>query len=333
MVQSKGPIVLLLFACVGYYLWHEPTIPDETYKAALSDKVILICGSSSGIGEELAYRLASFGAKLILVSRTESKLQVVKKNAEAKGSPGVEIIPFDLSDTSKSAELISKAVALFGGIDHVVLNHAALPTGPFLHMKNFHAPEFIEKVYRTNVFSHIQLTLAVLPHIEEKGGHVIITSSMAGEMPFSFTGLYASSKHALNGFFYSLQQELLAKESKVTVTIAALGAIMTKEVDVLLKGKIPDILKGDLVECVESMARSFVTRQRTVTYPRLSGYLGRLVYQTPFFHEAMLADPKGYEGMKEYAAEQAQLSKSTGYQKGNLAIQEPSEDSVPTAGQ
>jgi len=247
----------------------------------------------------------------------------VKKNAEVKGSPGVEIIPFDLSDTSKSAELISKALALFGGIDHVVLNHAALPTGPFLHMKNFHAPEFIEKVYRTNVFSHIQLTLAVLPHIEEKGGHVIITSSMAGENPIYFTGLYASSKHALNGFFYSLQQELLAKESKVTVTVAALGIIMTKEVQLLIEDDLPNVAKGDLTECVESMARSFVTRQRTVTYPRLSGVLERFLHQTPFFHEIMLADPNGYKGAQALGKKQAALSKSTGYQKGNLAIEEP----------
>lgn len=323
MVQSKGPIVFLLFACVAYYLWHEPPISDETYKAQLSGKVVLLCGSSSGIGEELAYNLASFGAKLILVSRTESKLQAVKKNAEAKGSPGVEIIPFDLSDTAKAPELISKAVAVFGGIDHVVLNHAALPTGPFLSMKNFQDPEFIEKTFRTNFFSHIQLTLAVLPHIEEKSGHVIITSSMAGELPFFFTGLYASSKHALNGFFYSLQQELLARKSKVTVTVAALGAIMTNEVDLLLKDKVPDIVKGGLAECVQSMTRSFVTRQRTVTFPRFTGFIGRLAGQTPFFHEIMLADPKSHENMLEYAKHQAELSKTTGYQSGNLGIDEP----------
>ena len=110
------------------------------------DKVVLICGSSSGIGEEIAYNLATLGAKLILVSRTASRLEVIKQNALEKGSPGVEIIPFDLSDTSSSQDLVTKAVALFGGIDHVILNHAAFPMGRFLDIEQHQDPRYIEKV-------------------------------------------------------------------------------------------------------------------------------------------------------------------------------------------
>ena len=109
--------------------------------------MVLICGSSSGIGEEIAYNLATLGAKLILVSRTASKLEVIKQNALEKDSPGVEIIPFDLSDTSSSQDLVTKAVALFGGIDHVILNHAEFPTlGRFLDIKQHQDPRYIEKV-------------------------------------------------------------------------------------------------------------------------------------------------------------------------------------------
>ena len=122
-------------------MWYTDPLISTT-----PDKVVLICGSSSGIGEEIAYNLATLGAKLILVSRTASKLEVIKQKALEKGSPGVEIIPFDLSDTSSSQDLITKAVALFGGIDHVILNHAAFPMGRFLDIEQHQDPRYIEKV-------------------------------------------------------------------------------------------------------------------------------------------------------------------------------------------
>ena len=288
--------------------------------------MFLLCGASSGIGEQITYELAKLGAKVIIVARSTDKLEVVRETAEKEyGAPSgsVHVIRCDMSDMDQVQALVPEALKVYGRIDHVLLNHAALPNGPFLAMPHQQTPVYLEKLFKTNVFSYIQLMLAVLPEVEKNSGHILVTSSISGEQPFLLYGPYSSTKHALNGFFYSLQQELLAKKSTATVSVAILGIIMTKEQTELISDSfkdLPDLFKGDLVECALAMVDNFVTRARTVAYPKFAVYFGRFVWWlTPFGHEMVLADEGFYDAAVRFSEKGRELSKATGYQSNNLS--------------
>ena len=260
--------------------------------------VVLICGASSGIGEELAYQLAGQQANLVLVARTRDKLLRVQEGALARGAANVEIIQFDFSNAADSAVVVERTIERFGKLDYLVLNHAAMFYGAFLAFPHQQEQEFIERVFRVNVLSQIQITVRALPYLEASSGHVFVTSSIAGELPFTYgIHLYSSSKHALNGFFYSLQQELLARESPVSLTIGALGPIWTGDMELLMKDDALPVksVSGSVEDCAEGIVQAYFTRPSTWTFPKPANYLMRAMWYfipTSIFHKLMIYQGK-----------------------------------------
>jgi short-subunit dehydrogenase len=128
---------------------------------------------------------------------------------------------------------------------------------------------------------------------------MFFTSSILGEIPMYSASLYSSTKHAMNGFFYSLQQELLARESPVSLTVGAFGLILTKQVkETFGDGPNPfyDWANGGLEGCARGMVEAYVTRPQTMTFSRLTGLTYRpLWYFAPnFLHEEMIRKIKAY---------------------------------------
>ena len=277
-------------------------------------QVVLVCGASSGIGEELAYQLAAKHCQLILVARTESKLLRVKEGAIKAGSPRVEVIAYDFSNIKKCvSSVLYKTIEMFGRLDYLILNHGLMPNGPFLGFSKQQDPDFIQKIFNVNVFSYMQLATHAIPHLEITGGHIHVTSSLAGEIPQIIGGLYCATKHAKNGFFYSLQQELIHKRSKVSVNIGAFGLIVTREMrDTSKKINMPKFLQGDLQTCVKIIIDNLVLRQRTITFPPTSKAFRFNWYLNPFFHEFFLAGMTDYNSLvKSYVNVNEPLVKTT----------------------
>lgn len=283
-------------------------------------QVVLICGASSGIGEELAYQLAARHCQLVLVARTESKLVRVRDGALKAGSPRVEVIAYDFSNVKRCVvTVLYRTIEIFGRLDYLILNHGLMPNGPFLGFPKQQDPEFIQKIYNVNVFSYIQLATHAIPHLERTGGHIHVTSSMAGEIPQIMGGLYCATKHSKNGFFYSLQQELLHKRSRVTLNIGAFGLIVTREMkDVYMKKmNVPKFLQGDLKECVKAIIDNLVLRKRTLTFPRTNRAFRFNWYINPFFHEFFLAGITDYNTLVQNHTTIHEQSAKSGYQKGS----------------
>ncbi|KAL5247362.1 hypothetical protein ACHWQZ_G019286 [Mnemiopsis leidyi] len=329
-MNYKCPVLLVILAVFLYYYFSTPsTLSGEQLTEHLNNKVVLICGASSGIGEELAYQLAPHGTKLVLVARSQDKLDKVRLEVIKRGAAeeNVLVISFDFSNVAETKKVVDKTVEKFGGIDYLVSNHAAIVQGPFLAFPHSQKPEFLERMFRVNVFSHIELAVQALPHLEKSKGHMFITSSMAGEVSFYSSGVYVSTKHAINGFFYSLQQELLAKESPVSLTIGALGLIWTKEMAQVFNSTnrvAPGWATGDLEECSRGMMEAYITRPLTFTYPRLAGRVIRgLWYTLPCYHDMTIQGMKvegakgtGYREMVEARNAQDEISKKMNYQQG-----------------
>ena len=295
-MSYKVPVILLILSISLYYFLSPPSpLSNEQLTTHLNNRVVLICGASSGIGEELAYQLAPHGAKLVLVARSQDKLENVRQGVIERGAKeeDVFVILFDFSNVSGTKEVVDKTVAKFGGLDYLVSNHANLAFGPILSVPDLQDPDTIEKIFRINLFSHIQLALHALPHIEKQNGHMFFTSSILGEIPLYPTSIYGSTKHAMNGFFYALQQELLAKNSPVSLTIGSFGVIKTEAAAKVLSGGSPfyEFTVGSVEDCARVMMESYVTRPFTCTFTWVTGVVYRFLWYfsgTSFYHQEFI---------------------------------------------
>lgn len=185
-----------------------------------TNKVIWITGASSGIGESMAYHLSKFPCKLILSSRTESKLISVKSNCGTVAQ--LAILPLDLEDLASLEQKTVSALGIFGEIDIVV--HAGGISQRSL------AQETDLKVYHqlmdVDFFGTLYLTKYLLPHfISKNSGQYVALSSTAGKIGVPVRSGYSAAKHALHGFFESLRAELSSTD--ISITILCPGFIKT----------------------------------------------------------------------------------------------------------
>lgn len=185
------------------------------------NKTVWITGASSGIGEAFAKAFFKEGAKLILSSRREEELQRVKQDLGADDS-NCSILTLDLTDPETLRTKAEEALKLFGGIDVLVNNGGVSQRSLFAETDI----ETIRRLMEVNFFGTAELTRAVLPSMmEKKNGQIIVTSSVAGKFGTKFRSGYAASKHALQGLFDCIRQEMY--EYNIAVTMVCPGPIKT----------------------------------------------------------------------------------------------------------
>lgn len=164
-----------------------------------TNKVIWITGASSGLGEELALQLAREGARLILTARNREALGEVQRRA---GGESV-LLPADLEKEDLS-RLATAALEAFGHID-ILINNAGVTQRSMAEDTRL---DVDRRLMEINFFAPITLTKQLLPHFRERQtGKVVVISSMAGLMGFPLRTSYAAAKHALQGYFETLQVE------------------------------------------------------------------------------------------------------------------------------
>ena len=155
---------------------------------------------------------------------------------------------------------------------------------------------------------------------------MFVTSSGAGEVPFYYP-IYCSTKHALNGFFYSLQQELLARQSPVSLTVGTFSHIATKDLSKVLKEQtehIPAFAVGDVKHCARAMMEAYITRPQSISYPKVVMLILRsLWYFMPHYHQITIESLKppgsqgnGYWENVQYAIDKRELKKELRFQQG-----------------
>lgn len=185
------------------------------------DKVVWITGASSGIGAALARLFAKQGARLILTARSVELLETINAECSADGYTSA-VLPADMLQSDVLEELTSKALAIYGVIDIVIFSAGATQRSL--------AVETEMEVYRylmeLNFFAPVGITKSLLPHLLKKNqGQIVVISSMTGLMGFPLRTGYSASKHALKGFFETLQIEL--GTTGVSITIVSPGRIKT----------------------------------------------------------------------------------------------------------
>ncbi|KAG8184880.1 hypothetical protein JTE90_016991 [Oedothorax gibbosus] len=211
-----GLALPLVFPWLVYNLYRSHFKNKIFRNRALEDKVVLITGASSGIGEALAHAFHKAGTRVILAARRKDALEKVKEDLmtkyPSKHTPAV--LPLDLHDLKTISGRAKEALSIYGHIDVLVNNGGISYRGEAVDTDL----EVDLRVMVTNYFGPVALTKAILPTmLERNSGFIIAVSSIQGKIAIPFRSAYSASKHATQAFFDTLKSELSHTEVKVCV--------------------------------------------------------------------------------------------------------------------
>lgn len=186
------------------------------------NKVVLITGASSGIGEALAVALARKGAKLGLLARRKELLKKLADECEAAGGTA-RVFACDVTDEDAVLNAADEFFAEFDRIDILIANAGIGGNDAETRALN---PIAVRKVIDINLMGAVNSVHAVLPRMLERGsGQIVAVSSLAGFRGLPKSAAYSASKAGMTAFFESVRLDV--KHSGVDVTIIQPGFIRT----------------------------------------------------------------------------------------------------------
>ncbi|GAQ85359.1 hypothetical protein KFL_002310150 [Klebsormidium nitens] len=191
----------------------------------MTDKVVLITGGSSGIGEHMAYEYARLGARLSLVARRKDKLHEVEANSWALGAHDVMIVEADLGDEAGCKLALSKTLEHYDHLDLLVNNAGLFNSFYFDDAKD---TKGFQSILDTNFWAAVNLTHHALPHLKASKGQIYVTVSVSSIAPVPMNTLYNASKSAVASFYHTLRIEL---GDKVPITMFSPGIVKSEMTD------------------------------------------------------------------------------------------------------
>ena len=201
----------------------------------VENKVIIITGASSGIGEETARVLAANGAKVVLSARREDKL---KKLASEIGENAAYLCS-DVTSLEDMNAVVALAKEKFGKVDAVFANAGIMPAGNMseLKVKDWNA------MIDINIKGVLNVMAAVLPEFTaQKSGHVIATSSRAGLMSVPGNAVYCGTKHFVRAMLDSFRSESIREGTHIRTTTIYPGAIKTELLNTVAESAAKDMV-------------------------------------------------------------------------------------------
>ncbi|MCL1075026.1 YciK family oxidoreductase [Shewanella dokdonensis] len=179
----------------------------QAKKDLLRHKIILVTGAGDGIGRTAAITYAAHGATVILLGRTQQKLEQVYDAIVAQGSPEPLIMPLDLATaTTADYQHLADLIAVqFGRLDGLLHNAGLLGTLTPLQQLPIAT---LEQLLKVNVVAQLALTQPLLPLLRQApAASIVFTSSSVGRKGRAYWGAYAISKFATEGMMQVLADE------------------------------------------------------------------------------------------------------------------------------
>ena len=177
-------------------------------RGAVRDRVVVVTGASSGIGAATARRIGSAGGEVVLVARSAQALEEVADDVRSRGGTA-HVKPCDLSDLEAAEKLAAEVLADLGRVDVLVNNAAKSIRRPLA--ESYDRLHDLQRTMQLNYFGAVQLLLAFLPGMRERGdGHVVNVSTAGVQTRLGRFGPYLASKAALEALCDSWQAETLA---------------------------------------------------------------------------------------------------------------------------
>lgn len=218
----------------------------------IKGKVVIITGASSGIGEAVAKHLTSLGALVSLAARRKENLDKLVEEIQASGGQARAFVT-DVTKREQVEALVKGTIEAFGRLD-VMFNNAGLM--PLSRLENLHFDEW-ETMIDTNIKGVLYgIGAALLVFKEQKSGHFINVSSVAGHRVGPGAAVYSATKFAVRAISEGLRQEV--KPYNIRTTIISPGAIKTELPDTITDDKIKGVMQNvlDIAISPDSIARA-----------------------------------------------------------------------------
>jgi NADP-dependent 3-hydroxy acid dehydrogenase YdfG len=218
--------------------------PDQN-----QNRVAVITGASSGIGEATARALAKDGHRLALLARRADRIEVL---AAELGDGAVPVVA-DVTDRDSLVSAAERVQADLGGADILVNNAGVMLLGPF---DSEHSDE-LRQMVEVNLLGAMTATEVFLDQLRDGGGDLVNLSSVAGRTARAFGSGYNATKWGLNGWSEALRQELLPD---IRVMVIEPGAVATELTDHITESSVKEatekfygevaITAGDIAEII-----------------------------------------------------------------------------------
>lgn len=188
----------------------------------IQGKVVVITGASSGLGEATARLLSEQGAIVVLGARRVDRLKSLADELISNGGKALAIST-DVTDRDQVKKLVDAAVQTYGQIDVLINNAGLMPQAPLERLK---VDEW-DRTIDVNIKGVLYGIAAALPHMQQqKFGHIINVSSVAGHKVGPGSAVYAATKHAVRVLSEGLRQEV--KPYNIRTTVISPGAVATE---------------------------------------------------------------------------------------------------------
>jgi len=173
----------------------------------MNSKIAIVTGASSGIGEVTAEQLARAGYKVYGSSRRGAQGQ--------SGKRAFQMLALDVTSDESVAAAVNEVLRLEGRID-LLVNNAGFGVAPAAAEESSILQA--QAIFDTNFFGIVRMIRAVVPHMRQRGsGRIINISSVLGFVPMPYMALYSATKHAVEGYSESLDQELRTQGIRVSL--------------------------------------------------------------------------------------------------------------------
>jgi len=189
----------------------------------IKNKVAIVTGASSGIGFATALTLSRKGVKVAIGARRTDMLSELEKKIKENGGE-VYSQKLDVTKKNECISFVNNVLKKWGTVDILVNNAGLMPLSFFKNLKIDEWDQMID----VNIKGVLYCTGAVVTHmLENKSGHIINISSVAGRIVFPAGSVYCATKHAITAFSEGLRQELSVRKN-IRVTCIEPGVVATE---------------------------------------------------------------------------------------------------------
>lgn len=190
----------------------------------IANKTVLITGASSGIGAATAKLLAAEGANVVLGARREDRLAGIAADIRSAGGK-VAWQVLDVTSEADNVAFVSRAKEVFGGVDAIFLNAGLMPSSPVSALKTGEWKQMVD----VNISGVLNGVAAVMPtFLEQKSGHVIATSSVAGLKAYPNASVYGGTKWFVRSFMEVLRMESAMEGTNIRTATIYPAAVNTE---------------------------------------------------------------------------------------------------------